>query len=237
MFAVLSDKKWHCRSHNYTHIPSTQLAGGGGIQGLQRGNRSKPGICIESKTELCPVCKKQTRWDRWTGEYQAAGHDSKMTKSVRERILTLFNYLDVIEQGERPAHQLIVDHRFPLIRWGEHGTRIPENISDRGIKRRFQLLKFDGNGNHNMLKSRACESCFKDGKRGKPFGISHFYYGNEDWPKEIPAVGRKAERGCFGCGWYDFEAWRKSLNRNLLTKTETPAKIDEVEAPEVRWDE
>lgn len=159
-----------------------------------------------------------------------------MSTTVRTKILSLFNYTDAIEQSERPSHQLIVDHRFPMIRRGVHEVKLPSGVNDRGIRRRFQLLKFDGNGNHNLLKSRACEACFKTGKRGKPFGIHHFYYGNEDWPAGVPPLGRKAERGCFGCGWYDFEAWRTSLNRNLLTKTETPAKIDEVDAPEVKQD-
>lgn len=39
-FGVLKDKCWHCRDCAGRQIGSTQIAGGGGIQGLQRGTKS-----------------------------------------------------------------------------------------------------------------------------------------------------------------------------------------------------
>jgi hypothetical protein len=34
VFYVLRDQQWHCRGCEYTHVATTQIAGGAGIQGL-----------------------------------------------------------------------------------------------------------------------------------------------------------------------------------------------------------
>lgn len=108
VFDLLSDQKWHCRSCEGKMIASEQYAGGGGIQGLQRGTKSRPGLVIKTKKENCQKCKKITTWDQWTGGYE----------------------------------------------------------------------------------------------------------GNENWSSPHQR-GAEAEEGCIGCGWYDFEAWRKTLNKKL----------------------
>ena len=131
-----------------------------------------------------------------------------------QKILEVYSYIDVIEQRQRPAHELIIDHRFPMERWGESEPPHLTSMSDEEIKKKFQLLKKDSSGNHNLLKSRSCERCIKIGKRGKPFGISFWYQGGEDWPS-VHQRGAEAEEGCVGCGWYDFEAWREALNQKL----------------------
>lgn len=215
VLAVLQDTKWHCRSHEYKRIPSGQLAGGGGIQGLQRGTSARPGLKIESKTDHCVHCKRKTRWDRWTGEFQISNAPAGISATLKKKILAHFGYADVIEQRERPSHELIVDHRFPMIRWGTTEAKHSSEISEAEIEQKFQLLKFDAGGNHNLLKSRACETCFKTGKRGTPFGIEFFYHGHGDWHKNIPPIGVEAEKGCVGCGWYDFAKWREALNLKL----------------------
>ena len=87
-------------------------------------------------------------------------------------------------------------------------------MSEQEIKRKFQLLKKDEGGNHNLLKSRACERCIAHKKRGTPLGIKFWYVGGEDWPLEVER-GPEAEPGCHGCGWYDFQAWRDALNKHL----------------------
>ena len=46
-------------------------------------------------------------------------------------------------------------------------------------------------------------------------GIKFYYAGAEDWPFDCPLFGSDAERGCFGCGWYDVAAWREALNRYI----------------------
>ncbi|MDJ0517085.1 MAG: hypothetical protein QNJ74_12810 [Trichodesmium sp. MO_231.B1] len=72
-------------------------------------------------------------------------------------------------------------------------------MSEAEIKQKFQLLKKDSAGNHNLLKSRSCEFCLKTGKRGTPLGIKFWYQGNENWRHNIPQIGKDAETGCIGC--------------------------------------
>ena len=214
---ILSDGNWHCRTHEYKGVPSGQLAGGGGIQGLKRGTKTRLGLKIESKSELCHECKSKTRWDRWTGDTQTANAPSGIPKALQEKILVTLSNFDEIEQRKRPAHELVIDHRFPMIRWGASEEKLSKDMEDTEIRKKFQLLKSDVSGNHNLLKSRACESCFHTGKRGAPLGIKFFYEGCEKWPEDIPKLGVDAEKGCVGCGWYDFSAWRKELNNKLTT--------------------
>nr|DAQ86158.1 MAG TPA: ICEA Protein [Caudoviricetes sp.] len=215
VFQILKDKEWHCRKCDYSGVDSGQLAGGGGIQGLQRGNKSRPGIVIESRTMLCPRCNTSGRFDRWTGAFQNSSPASGIPKALQDRILDYYGYEDVIEQRRRQSHELVIDHRFAMERWGESEEANPSDMDAAEIQRKFQLLKKDGSGNHNLLKSRACERCLATGKRQYPLGIKFFYAGDENWPVGVPATGPRAEAGCVGCGWYDFEEWRRALNREL----------------------
>ena len=105
-------------------------------------------------------------------------------------------------------------------RWGEGEASHSIEMSSEVIRAKFQLLKKDASGNHNLLKSRACERCIATGKRGTPFGIAYWYEGCEAWDLSIPIRGFEAEKGCQGCGWYDFNAWRLSLNQTLKSALE-----------------
>lgn len=214
-FDILRDKNWHCRDCAQQVIRSNQLAGGGGVQGLERGNNSRPGIVIETMIRRCSLCDKPTYWDRWTGEFQQSNSAASIPEKLRKKVLGYYGYVDTIEQRKRQAHELVIDHRFPMERWGESEERNDINMSEEDIQRKFQLLKKDSSGNHNLLKSRACEKCIKTKKRGYPMGIKYYYEGDENWPADCPTTGKEAEQGCIGCGWYDFEAWRKGLNSEI----------------------
>ena len=217
VFNLLCDRQWHCRNCEGKDIASGQYAGGGGIKGLQRGNKSRPGLIIVKKNEFCLQCQKKTRWDRWTGEIREANAAASIPKKLTQRILELYSYTDVIEQRKRSAHELVIDHRFPMERWGSIEESLSTNMDEDKIRQKFQLLKKDVSGNHNLLKSRACERCIKYGKRGTPFGIKFWYEGNEDWASNYQH-GVEAESGCIGCGWYDFDTWRNELNKQLSEK-------------------
>jgi len=52
-FELLSDQTSHCRKCAQRVIGSEQLAGGGGVQGLQRGTKNRPGIVIDTTSEHC----------------------------------------------------------------------------------------------------------------------------------------------------------------------------------------
>lgn len=213
VFQVLKDCNWHCRVCYGKNIPSAQIAGGGGIQGLQRGTKSRPGIIIESKHNFCYNCRANTVHDRWTGGFQVTNAPASIPPQLQLRILQIYNYTDAIEERIRSQHELVIDHRLPMIRWGKSEDINNINMSVEDIVRKFQLLKKDEGGNHNLLKSRACERCAKTGKRGFPLGIKYYYYGTEDWPVSVPPYGMGAEIGCTGCGWYDVIKWRSALNK------------------------
>ncbi len=213
VYALLEDKQWHCREHEGKAIASGQYAGGGGIQGLERGTKSRDGLEIEQKNEFCTICGKITRWDRWTGNTKNANFANNIPAALAERILAEYNYIDEIEQRVRAKHELVIDHRFPMERWGQGELPHLSYMSSQDIRAKFQLLKKDAAGNHNLLKSRACERCIATGKRGTPHGIRHWYKGGEDWDANIPVRGSGAEKGCEGCGWYNFHEWRLSLNQ------------------------
>ena len=216
VMGVLKDKKWHCRHHEYQRIKAStaQLAGGGGIQGLQR-----RGFVIESKSTHCEACNRVARWDRWTGRVERPCVIPSFPRALAERVLELYAHSDAIEQRKRPSHQLVIDHKFPLIRWGQYVPPTDPNLPNKEIVRHFQLLKKDHFGDHNLLKSRDCENCCKTMVRGAPFGIEFFYEGDARWPVDIPPTGPSAEKGCCGCGWYDFQVWRQHLNSRLALKT------------------
>ena len=212
-FLVLKDKLWHCRDCAGKQIGSTQIAGGGGVQGLQRGTKLRPGIITETKREYCRECNKTSTWDRWTGEYTEASSASGLPRKLQTQILEHYGYTDSIEQHRRQTHELVIDHRFPMERWGTPEEKNPTKMDEQEIGSKFQLLKKDSSGNHNLLKSRACERCIATGKRGYPMGIKFYYAGDENWPADCPTKGPEAERGCYGCGWYNIEAWRAALNQ------------------------
>lgn len=215
VFELLSDQQWHCRNCEGNVVGSQQYAGGGGIQGLQRGTNSRPGIEILTKNEYCEACEQKRKWDKWTGSFKASSSASSMPKKLQQKIFDLYSKKDVIEQRERPTHELVIDHRFPMSRWEGAEEKLSEHMTDQEIRKKFQLLKKDAAGNHNLLKSRACEKCAKTGERGTPFGIIFWYEGSQLWDKNIPSSGTEAENGCIGCGWYDFGIWREALNEEL----------------------
>lgn len=214
VFNLLSDSKWHCREHEGKEIASAQYAGGGGIKGLKRGTKNRPGLVIETKKEYCIKCKQKTTWDKWTGETQSANSAANIPNHLCQKILKFYSYIDVIEQRERASHELVIDHRFPMERRGQNESPHPKSISEDEIRQKFQLLKKDTSGNHNLLKSRSCERCIKTGKRGTPFSIRFWYKGDENWSSPVQR-GAEAEEGCIGCGWYDFGTWREALNQKL----------------------
>lgn len=215
VYSVLSDREWHCRSCEYEHIGTTQIAGSGGIQGLERGTKKRPGMEIVSGNHLCRKCERSTYQDRWTGNFVTAVVPRNMPTPFALQVVEVLGSRDVVDNTQRPPNQLTVDHKLPMIRWDDESAKRQTAygaMSEADIKAMFQLLKkSNGSVSHNMLKSRACEQCFKTGRRGTPFGVAFFYDGNGRWrPKS-----KTDASGCIGCGWYDFAAWRSALNAQL----------------------
>ena len=185
------------------------------MQGLQRGTKTRPGLEIQRRSHECAVCKRKTVWDRWTGTLREANASAGIPNKLLVRIFEHYKFRDEIEQRVRPIHELIVDHRVPMERWGTTEGKLSAEMTSDEIEKKFQVLKKSSSGNHNLLKSRACEACIRTGKRGTPLGIRFFYKGSGRWPQKIPQRGADSEKGCVGCGWYDFSKWRQALNKQL----------------------
>lgn len=217
LFELLADQQFHCRECTNRVVNSKQLAGSGGITRLEKGRitGTQPGLKIESRHATCADCGNEGYCDRWTGEFVEAGAPQTMPAALINRVLLIYNNTDVIENRERADGDLVVDHKFPDIRKCSTDAPYDVNMPEAEIRRMFQLLKKDEGGNHNKLKSEACLHCVQTGIRGTPLNIHFWYEGTEHWDDTIPTTGPEAERGCVGCGWYDFTAWREALNRYI----------------------
>lgn len=134
--------------------------------------------------------------------------------NFRKKALKTLNQINVYELSSANKHGLLPDHKFPEIRWNETTrTENPDEMSEFEIKEKFQLI----DNQRNQQKREACRKCFQTGQRGKLYGVNYFYAGNENWSNDFPKIGKEAEKGCVGCGWYDIQKWRDSLNK-LITK-------------------
>ncbi len=129
--------------------------------------------------------------------------------NLRKRIVDVLGGYDAYEGKIGKKDNLLPDHKFPEIRWGNDTKRDSlDNLTNEQIKEQFQLMS----NQRNLQKREVCRQCYQTGIRGFPFGIKYYYQGNQNWSTNIPKSGKIAEAGCIGCGWYDLEKWRKSLN-------------------------
>lgn len=129
---------------------------------------------------------------------------------LRKKIVHVLEGIDVYENKVNP--HVLPDHKFSEIRWDEKTLEEnPDDMSEAQIKEKFQLLT----NQRNQEKREVCRTCFQTGKRGKIFGISFYYAGNENWDNRFPKKGRAAEAGCVGCPWYDIAKWREELLKKL----------------------
>lgn len=132
------------------------------------------------------------------------------TPATRARIVKLLGSYDVYE-GKQASH-ILPDHKFPEIRWDTATRRAAlDELTDLEIRNDFQLMT----NQRNQQKREVCRLCYQTGRRGFPFGIEFFYHGESTWPATTPRVGKVAETGCEGCGWYDMEKWRQALKAKL----------------------
>lgn len=132
-----------------------------------------------------------------------------MSPAFKNKAIVALESINAYEFSSANKHGLLPDHKFPEIRWDE-ATRQEnsDKMTSDEIRQKFQLL----DNQRNQQKREVCRKCFQTNKRGKLYGLSYFYEGNEEWPKNIPKIGKSAEQGCLGCGWYDIQAWRENLN-------------------------
>lgn len=139
-----------------------------------------------------------------------------VSETLKERICEVFNYTDAYTEMSNPSPKaFIADHKFPEDRWDEKTARKnPDDMSEEDIRLKFQLLSTQT----NLHKQRHCAACITNKKRGYPYGIKYYYFGEEDWDDKYPERGDDAEKGCIGCGWYDLLKWKEALNKELNKK-------------------
>jgi hypothetical protein len=126
--------------------------------------------------------------------------------------LTLLRLYDAYEGKLGRKEGLLPDHKFPEARWDNNVKRDDLSVlTESEILDDFQLLT----NQRNLHKREVCRGCLQTGQRGFPFGIQYFYKGGSSWDPKIPTRGPDAKQGCIGCGWYDLEAWRQSLNNEI----------------------
>lgn len=136
-----------------------------------------------------------------------------MSPAFKAKAIAAMGGINAYELSSANKHGLLPDHKFPEIRWDEK-TRAenPDEMSVEEITEKFQLI----DNQRNQQKRETCRRCFQTGIRGKLYGINYYYAGSEIWNPEIPKIGKDAEIGCVGCGWYDIQKWRESLNNFIL---------------------
>jgi len=134
---------------------------------------------------------------------------SGISQYLARKVKELYKNEEAVYLRQMPPKELEVDHKFPQVRWNSDEEENKPTMSEAEIRVKFILLT----RSNSLLKSRYCEKCFKNNKRGSFPGISFWYDGNEDWKGDL-----HDEKGCIGCFWYDPYEWRKKLNEIVNSK-------------------
>ena len=126
-----------------------------------------------------------------------------ITHNEKERIISLLGSVDAFT-GQSISNPE-VDHKTPH-RIKKEERKVSE-MSNSEIEDTFQITTRP----HNLLKDRIC-GCCQECHRRPPFfmgGQIAYYDGDSEY-----------KGTCYGCGWYDANAWRKASMEGKLIKDE-----------------
>ena len=172
------------------------------------------GFTIATKTSsYCATCSRNTTQLMLLPIKRGGitGYEN-WSPALRVKIINFLKTYDAFEAKTGKKENLLPDHKFPEIRWDSNTRRESlEHLSEKEIQRDFQLLS----NQRNQQKREVCRGCFQSGIRGVIYGISFYYQGSSKWDDSIAKIGKIAETGCVGCGWYDIEKWRSELAKKL----------------------
>ena len=157
------------------------------------------------RSVFCKMCGKSTphRQLESAEPINAAVHRANWSNKFVKRVKKILSNYDEIERRTLNPAQLEIDHRVPHIRFTESEHLDENNITDNEVRERYMLLKRD----NNLLKSRACERCERDGKRqASRDGVKWFYQGSEEFTGS-----------CAGCFWHNPSLWTTKLNEQIST--------------------
>ena len=205
-FELMCDLKWHCTK---CELKSGQAK-------TWQVWRQEKGIQLDQdekgnwfKLILCQHCSQKTVHRKLkSSELIADGlkFRTSIPSSLAKRIKTIYGLIDEYSLRTEAANKLEIDHRTPQVRWETNEDINDVNMNELAIRKKFMLLTRE----NNLLKSRICEHCKINGKRGKGYKEIEFWYlGDENWNPNI---------GCAGCFWHNPSEWRKQLNQVLKKK-------------------
>jgi len=202
LFEILSDLEWHCAN---CELPGSQPAAS--IRDLRRMGYDILSAAQKGGNEpakFCRKCKKKRTHYRLTNikPIHSPIERSNIPKWLAKRILNLYDNHEAITNRKRHPKDLTIDHRIPNIRWKKSEHNFSKSISDKEIRKTFQLLTNED----NLWKSRMCEKCKETGIRQPFLDINYFYFGGQKYDEST---------GCEGCGWYNPIEWKRKLNNDL----------------------
>lgn len=188
--------EWVCSEHNCESMQPAAV-----FRGIKKKGYKFEEISFGrwGKTMFCPICNRNTTHYKLINKEPIAPPRERVsfTPKMREKILTLLGGKDAFTNSQISSTPEI-DHKIPWTR--TDGDTDISKCSDDELKEKFQLLTRE----HNLLKDRACSKCKKENIRPPFFDINFWYEGDENY------------RGtCEGCGWYDGNKWRDSLNERI----------------------
>lgn len=204
-FEVLKSSEWTCQSCQFPPNPNPARR----IQDIK-----EMGYTLATHTSrYCKKCQKnRTQFILLKLPRGGTSGYETWSSQLRKRILVVLKYWDAYERCVRMT-SLLPDHKFPEIRWDPNTKeKNPDDMSEAEIKAKFQLLS----NQRNQQKREVCRTCFQTNRRGTPHGIKFFYQGDQNWPNGVPKIGKAAEKGCVGCGWYDLDKWHEKLSLSLI---------------------
>lgn len=209
-YEVLSDLNWHCSKCELKAGQAKTWQTWRDAYGIQF---EEPSPRRWEKRIHCDTCKKTTVHRKLASLERQATTSARAGMSLKtaQRVKKLLNNEEAVFLRQLSSNELEVDHKFPQIRWNKDED-VNDNASDEYLIAKFILL----NRSNNLLKSRNCERCYRDGKRGSFPGIYYWYSGTEEWQGDP-----HDENGCVGCFWYDPYEWRKNLNELIETSQNT----------------
>lgn len=162
-------------------VDSTQLA-------ATKRNLVKAGFDVPDSTRLfCQTCGKKRH--HYTLNSLIVGESTRRAQYTNAEWRRARSHIPDKDAftGVTGSGRLEMDHRRPAVRFTSDEERIDVEDPD-AVNITFQKLTPE----HNLLKSRKCESCEKTGERPAWLGMNIYFAGGKQYTEEL---------GCWGCGW------------------------------------
>jgi len=205
VFDALCTGKWECRKCG--PVPKVNSQPPARIRDIK-----KKGFFIATRRQVCKQCNKNAHHDILimtdiNPEILKPEFRKPISQKLSKKIVSLLKRTECVFEKTKTQSELVIDHKFPSQRWDKPESDNNDNMLENEIKNKFQLL----DNQTNLLKSRECDRCIFENKRGVFMGIKWYYKGNEEWA----GSSFSDEKGCIGCPWYDVKKWKEELLKKI----------------------